>query len=220
MTPKWITFTGIDARTDLLRCHALSQTYPIEWGILTGGRLGRNRYPDESVIGNAVRAGLRLALHMCGPDAAWINSGARGSAGVRAVVLDIIREGLVERVQVNRAEGCYDLPALEGALRDLHIPQMILQHRGPVFPEPHETDRIVWLHDESGGRGRAVKDWAQPSISNQFVGYAGGLSPETVAGEISRMPAESFWIDMETGVRTEDWLDLDRCEAVCRAVYG
>ncbi|GAA4256618.1 hypothetical protein HLK65_28415 [Azospirillum formosense] len=30
---------------------------------------------------------------------------------------------------------------------------------------------------------------------------------------------EPYWIDMESGVRTDDWLDLDKVEAVCRAVY-
>jgi hypothetical protein len=30
----------------------------------------------------------------------------------------------------------------------------------------------------------------------------------------------AYWIDMESGVRTGGWLDVAKCEAVCRAVYG
>jgi phosphoribosylanthranilate isomerase len=52
------------------------------------------------------------------------------------------------------------------------------------------------------------------------VGYAGGINPDNAAEVVSRIQADRYWIDMETGVRTGDWLDLDKCEAVCRAVYG
>jgi hypothetical protein len=29
-----------------------------------------------------------------------------------------------------------------------------------------------------------------------------------------------YWIDMESGVRTDDRFDLGKCRAVCDAVYG
>ena len=34
MKPHFLTFTGIDADTDLDRVHDLSRRYPLEWGVL------------------------------------------------------------------------------------------------------------------------------------------------------------------------------------------
>jgi hypothetical protein len=29
-----------------------------------------------------------------------------------------------------------------------------------------------------------------------------------------------YWIDMESGVRTDDRFDIEKCRAVCEAVFG
>lgn len=44
MKPKWITFTGLDEKTDFNRVEDISKRFPVEWGILFGGRLDGNRY--------------------------------------------------------------------------------------------------------------------------------------------------------------------------------
>jgi hypothetical protein len=44
-----------------------------------------------------------------------------------------------------------------------------------------------------------------------------------VADILARIAAPDgalYWIDMESGVRTDGVFDLAKCEAVCRAVYG
>lgn len=48
---------------------------------------------------------------------------------------------------------------------------------------------------------------------------AGQCREETLA-KLDIAPGAAYWIDMESGVRTQGRFDLAKCEAVCRAVYG
>lgn len=204
--PRFITFTGIDAHTDLARCEALSARYPIEWGILFGGKLGKNRYPGNDVVERALSADIRRAAHLCNSYAEAVNSGGG---------FDLLEH--FGRIQVNRAAGTYDMDML-ATLAATNGTEVIVQHRASEFPAP--IPGLAFLQDLSGGRGVLPSYWARPYEPGQLVGYAGGLTPENVADAVRHMPAREFWIDMETGVRTDDWLDLDKCEAVCRAVFG
>ena len=55
------------------------------------------------------------------------------------------------------------------------------------------------------------------------IGEPGGIGPDTVGEILARIaapPGALYWIDMESGVRTDGAFDLAKCEAVCRAVYG
>ena len=206
MKPRWVTFTGLDERTDMARVAALTRAYPVEWGVLFGGRLGKNRYPPRSVSDAAVKLGIPLSMHLCGPRAAEANEGTPPAS----------YHGF-SRIQVNRAQGQYDLDAMARVSRHT-LKTVVVQHRTARFPP--SAAGVQWLQDTSGGKGRTAAFWAIPDTPEQLVGYAGGLNPDNVADAVARMPAKNFWIDMETGVRTDDWLDLDKCEAVCRAVYG
>jgi phosphoribosylanthranilate isomerase len=74
------------------------------------------------------------------------------------------------------------------------------------------------LFDTSGGAGRRPAQW--PGPAEQFpCGYAGGLGPENVAGQVAKITAvcqKPFWIDMERRVRTADdsRLDMAKVRAV------
>lgn len=81
------------------------------------------------------------------------------------------------------------------------------------------SDRFSILFDVSGGTGLLPGAWAEadPAI---HCGYAGGLNPDNVQDELLKIVAVSpsseaeFWIDMESGVRTDDWFDLDKVTKV------
>jgi hypothetical protein len=69
--PEFITFTGVDANTPIRELVALSQRYPIEWGVLfSPSRHDDPRYPSTSyvfeLIAQARSHRLRLAAHLCG----------------------------------------------------------------------------------------------------------------------------------------------------------
>ena len=72
------------------------------------------------------------------------------------------------------------------------------------------------LIDPSGGRGISSDIKILPSFHK--VGYAGGITPDNVREKLSflmdKIRIGSFWIDMESGVRTDDWFDIDKVRAV------
>lgn len=205
MKPKWITFTGLDEKTDFDRVEDISKRFPVEWGILFGGKLGSNRYPGTVVVDSATSRGLVLSMHLCGSYAADANKN-----------IPPANYSGFNRIQVNRAPNQYDLESLQKLHEQTKL-NIIVQHRTQEFPD--DIPGIQWLQDNSGGKGVLPSYWSKPFDPDQLVGYAGGLNPDNVAQAVNFMPAKNFWIDMETGIRTDDWLDLDKCEAVCKAIY-
>ncbi len=225
--PTFITFTGIDARTDLGKVQALSKKYPIEWGVLFGGSLSTpQRYPEPEVVRAALALeDVQFAAHLCG----FYAKRAMGQGIVASELNMILGSNRFARFQVNA--GKYDMPSLL-RLRDMLGKPIIFQARGKEFPPPLEplpplADPLVFcripavysLHDLSGGKGKAppFRPVQRPGIP--IVGYAGGIGPDNVVQVISEIDASLYWLDMETNVRTDDWLDLDKCEAVCKQVW-
>lgn len=205
-TPRFVTFTGIDDRTNLAWAHNLSRRYPIEWGCLIGGKLGKNRYPRIETIENAGRM-LSTALHVCKDEATFVNNGG----------LHPDSYGF-DRIQVNMPAQKYNIPMLEfaAAQKNHHI---IMQTR-TGFAEQPEGSKLFQLFDQSGGRGKMPTSYpAAPD--ERLVGYAGGINPQNVEAVLYATKAQNFWLDMESGVRDSgDWLDLEKCEAVCRVIWG
>ena len=84
-------------------------------------------------------------------------------------------------------------------------------------------DCISILLDESGGKGIEAPFRMPSYLHNVHVGFAGGINPDNVVAkvqEITSLPhVNRFWIDMESGVRTNDRFDLDKVEQVCELVY-
>lgn len=79
-------------------------------------------------------------------------------------------------------------------------------------------------HDIAGGRGRIPASWPANPPAGRRVGFAGGLNPDNVAQHVEAIAGSrdlTYWIDMESGVRDDDnRFSLDKCQAVCEAVYG
>jgi hypothetical protein len=212
--PSFIAFTGVD-RTDLLPgMTRLSARYPIEWGVLVDPD-----QEDKALFPNAVtrtallsEPGLRWAAHICGASARDIVAAPRDTA--------VATTG-VQRVQVNHSfQG--SAPDQIAAARDygrrLGV-RTVLQCAG-AFPDEPGVD---WLYDVSFGTGVKPKDWPALPAAGPFCGYSGGIGPATVVEILGRIAAPvgtPYWIDMESGIRTDGAFDLTKCEAVCRAVYG
>ena len=69
MRLKHITFTGIDAKTDIKALQEIQEQYPIaEFGVLTSYHWyeNGNRYLDPQLLCNLQGTKLNLALHVCG----------------------------------------------------------------------------------------------------------------------------------------------------------
>jgi hypothetical protein len=209
--PSYITFTGID-RADLLPgMLALSARYPIEWGVLVdAAQEGLPLFPTADVRRVLQSAPLRLSAHICG-------AAARSIVDTGDALIDLTG---FSRIQINHARaGSSENDILNSAIFGArHGVRAALQCQGD-FPS---DARVDWLYDVSFGTGVRPTTWPAAMAGLPFCGYSGGLGPDTVRGTLPKFDiadGASYWIDMESGVRTENRFDLAKCEAVCRIVF-
>ncbi|MYN27950.1 phosphoribosylanthranilate isomerase [Duganella levis] len=209
--PAYITFTGID-RADLLPgMQALSARYPIEWGVLLdAAQEGAPLFPPASVRQILQGAPLRLSAHICGDAAQQIVEGIDPGLDLAGF----------SRVQINHARAGSSDHQIRNSARFAarHGVRAALQCQG-AFPDDLRVD---WLYDVSFGTGVRPTNWPTAQAELPFCGYSGGLGPDTVRATLPAFPiaaGASYWIDMESGVRTDGRFDLAKCEAVCRIVF-
>lgn len=219
MKPQFITFTGVDSTEvdSIATMEALSDKYPIEWGVLASeSRTGNDpRYPNKEVIAFLLECKhMCFSLHACGGSARAIMSGKTSPFFDKWV-----EDTSIRRVQINARDVTEDQYAngIKWARERNLTP--IFQTRGAVFPV---RDGAVYLFDQSGGHGKLPEFWPNnPSISG-VVGYAGGMNPDNVKEIVKSIEpfGNHYWIDMETGVRTDEKFDFEKITKVCQEVYG
>lgn len=222
---KHITFTGIDEKTDIKILEEIQEEYPIaEFGVLTSYHWNENgnRYLNPELVKNLSGHGLNLSLHICG-SAAHDAAVGKWEDIDETIFPTPIGIELFKRVQLNLAgrkdnpDYCW-IPLIIG--QELIIQQRI-ELELPLYentikkwkevPFPHR-DTISALLDSSGGRGidTPLKVWP----SSGKIGYAGGFNPDNIEGKLSFLEKNvrcgEYWIDMESGVRTDDWFDLNK----------
>lgn len=216
--PTFITFTGADEWTDIGRMRALSEAYPIEWGILfSPKRQGvDHRYPPMTFVRKLIKHApwQRLSAHLCGDHTLHVIDGH-----ALPVELDEMLLYHFGRAQLNGAPLHTEKKISTWAKCRNLVPIMQCADGWP------ESRLVEWLFDKSGGRGRAPASWpAHQPTANRRLGFAGGLDPDNVAQHVEAIAGSrvlSYWIDMESGVRDDNnYFSLDKCQAVCEAVYG
>lgn len=220
---KYISITGADDAvnpTDLL---ALSRQYPAaEWAILLlPAQAGTPRFPKiewiKSFAQQAADADIPVntAMHLCGNALiGFVN----GDADIFAAMQGFARIQL--NLKFGAVEGQYDPQVLLDRVRANPQWQFIIQYakdKQGLLPLLRDIPNHAVLFDESAGRGITPDSWDAP-LAGHFCGYAGGLNPDNVAqnlGVIAQVAAgHETWIDMETGVRTNDVFDLDKTRRV------
>jgi hypothetical protein len=216
---KYISITGADDAVDAADLVALSREFPAaEWAILLlPDRAGTPRFPKPDWIKSfaARAAGLNTAMHLCGGALLGFINGDE----------DIFNamQGF-SRIQLNLkfgdVEGSYDPAALLKRVADNPRWQFIIQYakdKQGLLPLLKDIPNHAVLFDESAGRGISPDTWDAP-LPGHFCGYAGGLNPDNVAQNleiIAKVAAgHETWIDMETGVRTDDVFDLAKVRRV------
>lgn len=118
-----------------------------------------------------------------------------------------------DRVQINLRSNQYDWDALEALAKTMPV----IQQTRDTKEWPLTPRGVSPLFDCSGGRGTEIPDYPK-AAPDQLIGYAGGFRPGNVRPFIEGLHhhPHDYWIDMETGVRTNDWFDVDKC----REVFG
>jgi len=224
MSLNRVTITGADDSVDPQELIKLSGQFPfVEWGILfSANRQGGVRFPSQDWINRFTRAiedarwGVRVCSHLCG----------------RHLVKDFCETGVfafrgeqvslwphIQRVQLNFHSQKHGIG--EAAIEFIRNAgrQFIVQYDGvnddalKAILKPENP--IVPLFDLSGGLGKLPNTWPEP-VAGRYCGYAGGLNPENVAEQWRKIHVQAaahgnpaYWMDMETGVRTEDLRELD-----------
>lgn len=224
-----VTITGADDHVDPAELAALSKEFPrVEWAILVASvdRFGTPRYPSlEWIAKFRETRGIRRAMHVCGTASREFQLGQWDQG-----------EAAFARCQINgwnRKRG-----ALVGMPRDfeLIIQCQSVDDLGDAILDAIVLDRASVLFDVSGGRGirpsgdvieaavRTVqetkkrlsfsKTWNKPLR----VGFAGGIDATNVEEVIRTLGPGDYWLDMESGVRTNDRLDLKKVRDVLQTV--
>lgn len=223
-----LTLTGIDEKTDVTWLDHMNGKFRLpssgrsglEFGIL----LSPKEQPSPRYVSYKTLQRFRLvyphtmAYHLCGGYARMVLTHNWQDLG------DMINFELINRVQVNtRDDSAEAIVALQQF--SAHIGKsVIMQWRHDFFPY---IANLSLLQDNSGGRGVLEKNWisrvySSPLVRVQPVGYAGGLGPDNIRDELPRIVSASkgnFWIDCESSLRTDDWFDQDKAEAMATAVW-
>lgn len=221
-----ITFTGVDVWTDIDRLVDIQRRYPkAEFGVLMSRNWleNGNRYPSPEVIENLHGRGLRLSAHLCGSLAReMLYDGAFSS--MENPFYKLLHDlGIFKRIQLN-VSGCEEKPIYD--IAPYPMEEIIIQQGDDHSLFEHcyinGGEHIAMLLDKSGGLGIDTPIGAPAYAPKVHLGFAGGINPDNVIekmSHITHLPVGRFWIDMESGVRTNDRFDLDKVEDVCKKVY-
>lgn len=216
---KYCTITGLDEKTDLVKLVELTKRYPfVEWGVLfRKDPNGRPRYPTFEYIKKLVEIkkdfNIRMAIHMC-------------RSSVEDVVLSHLQFSFLknfDRIQLNFAynDVAFTIHELFEFIEDCKVnwnTPVITQHNADNINVTRllESTHHHVLFDTSRGTGQLLEPPLY--IENKFCGYAGGIGPDNLNEIIPLIETASngheTWIDMESSVRTDNWLDLDKVQSV------
>jgi hypothetical protein len=219
---KACTLTGVDEKTSFDWIRSVSAIHPFaEFAILYSMTPDDkdDRYPTREFIERFADAmegtGVRTALHICGRAVAAF---VAGDEDVRALAA---RFGRVQ-INFNAARSPFTVEDLALAIASVDHP-VITQH----FPSNAVVSAFVTapnhhvLFDASGGNGRRGEGWPD-RVAGKYIGYAGGFGPDTIKvdtmGAELHAHGEDYWIDMESRIRSDGWLDEEKCLTVLELV--
>ena len=213
---RQITFTGIGNETDLKALKEIQDEYPlVEWGVLMSKNWKENgpRYFDPGFIYDIKfkKLDLHMSCHVCGS----VAREAMNNSWEPLKQLTHYHYDVFQRCQLNISSND-PTPKTPYLRKPLFLKELIIQQKSEndllVFDTIIDRSKMSVLLDASGGRG--IDTPFKPFLRHGLkVGYAGGLSPDNVGDKLYHLLHEvdgEFWIDMESGVRTDDVFDLNK----------
>ena len=216
-----VTMTGADDSINPNELFEISKKYPfVEWGILVSrNSQGNNRFPSiewMNKLSELNTDNLSLSCHLCGT---YVKEVFMGNDTFINELGSIWNQ--FQRVQIN-THG-YKHKFEESAITDLKKfeKEIIFQFDGvnkPILDYAiSEGVNCSTLFDMSHGAGVLPKEWLLP-IDGIRCGYAGGLSPENVVGQLKLIDEKvgdyELWIDMETQIRSNNDQKFDLTKVI------
>jgi len=211
--------TGADDAVRVEDLNALAHEYPfVEWAILCmPENAGQKRFPSAAWIKNfnTHYTGAHKAMHLCG--SAFLDF-ITGSATILALMKGFHRIQL--NLEFGGVKGKYDPQDLIARIKAHPEFEFIIQYTDKnedLLPALRTIPHHVILFDQSAGRGIAPQSWPAP-IAGHTCGYAGGITPDNAVENITMIAHAAgdtdTWIDMESGIRTDDNFDLKKVRQV------
>ena len=108
---------------------------------------------------------------------------------------------------------------LKGLIESFPTQQFIIQYNDKTkdaVKKLNETGtQFAALYDASGGNGISPDAWRGPVFDSGATGYSGGMSPENVADNLTKISAvvpanRDIWIDAEGKLKTDNKFDIAR----------
>lgn len=230
MTLKNITFSGIDETVDIswLVAQTMVQknnhNLDIEFGILLSPNHSREKYPSPQYLEKLYNSSyiLNLSGHLCGQF-------ARDFADGKEIPINF---SPYKRIQLNLASFIDDVKA-ELLLKSLITIKKLNKKCIIQVGNPHtksmyllnnllkEKAEFQVLFDASGGNGIEPETWPRKFEAVE-CGYAGGLNPQNLFKNLIKIKEatdnQPFWIDMESGIRTNYRIDKESILEVLRII--
>lgn len=225
-----VSFVGVDEKTDFAELERISNADAglgfIEWSVLFSDSksIGNYaRYPSykfckEFLEKSADTNYVHSSLHLCG-------SVIERYLEKEKDVMELCQKA--QRIQLNL--NIKDYPdhqklteRLWSILKQYGHSIILQQNKTKAnFMEVFLKDNIFpisILHDGSGGFGREITDVVAPD-ERHLTGYAGGIKPENVIKIVNLIESKNtnskqYYIDMESGVRTDNVFSLEKCQQV------
>jgi len=226
------TVTGADDSVHPYQLIDLAEEFPfVEFAILLSrNSMGNTRFPSREwihhLVGDCLDRSMNFAGHICG---AWVRELLMGRWPTHDFLnIDDDFQEFFQRWQINThaVPHKFDTVKLWEIVQTLenHGQTIIFQHDN-VNTEMIECmgdhKNVAALFDLSHGAGVLPEAWPKPLAIP--CGYAGGLSPENVAGQIEKIATivgdRQIWIDAETKLRSPDdqIFDLGKVRAFLEA---
>lgn len=228
------TITGADDKVSIDELVRLTEKYPkVEWGILMNGKDPKQRYPSEEWVKELVKKipSKNLSAHLCGARSLEVLIEDKQYALANHFVH-------FDRVQINYR---FTTPSKIWSAEYKFLEKIgeymkIIKDNYVIFQVTKDTEasmrtlitngiipsNIHLLYDSSGGRGKIIDKIGVPFLG-RFTGYAGGINPENIGGILVEIHEshgdQEVWIDLESGVRTNNEFDLKICENLLWEVF-
>ena len=240
MILKNVTMTGADDKVNPEELYKLSKKFPfVEWGILWyPKKMGQSRYPSKQWIKtlfDGKSENVNVSLHICGVEAENFAYSPTDLNFDEQEIWEYIFKS--DRIQLNFRKSAFDLDDILGLLtrRQNYDLRYAINRYAALDPgryviiQADEGNKILnaclekepaieFLFDESRGNGKTITEYPSP-VPSKYNGYAGGITPDNVLAVLHDIrnvvsDQEEIWIDVESGVRTDNEFDFEKVKSI------
>lgn len=226
-----LSITGAD---DLTSIHSLSQLvsqFPfLEVAILYyPEKENHNRNPGKGWRNELIRTidKNNLAVHLCGEK---VFRAILEPNFAQSKVFDELSKYNRIQININARKNIFsvnEIHKIYTTLLDLNLSLILQYHERskewvlPFIQNHRNNPNINILLDSSLGKGVSPDVFNIPEELKDYnytIGFAGGVSPENIGrihNQIKSLNFNNYYIDLESGVRTDNYFDLTKAKQLC-----